>query len=317
MGQNQAESHEAKPGLLVITGPTASGKTTLAVEVAKTIQAEIVGADSMQVYRGLDIGTAKPTQEELQGIPHHLIDVAEPEESFDAARFVTLADKAIAHTHQQGLRVIVAGGTGLYIRALLHGLHQGPAPVREIRDALQAKAQAKGWPAMHEELKKVDPDSADRLHPNDGVRILRALEVFLASGKPMSHWQQQHGFQKQRYPALVLGILRPRKELNQRIEDRVDEMMADGFKGEVEKLLSQGKGPTLKPMQGLGYRRIVEHLNGELPMEETVEKIKTDTRRFAKRQMTWFKQEKGLVWIDPDITQIVTKAKDFFSQPCI
>ena len=220
---------KVRPSLLVIAGPTASGKTSQAVQIALELDAELVGADSMQVYRQLDIGTAKPTKEELKGVRHHLIDVVEPNESFDALRFRQLADEAIEDISNRGKRPIVVGGTGLYIRVLLHGLQDGPPPSHEIRANLEKRAQSEGWPALHKELEKCDPESAARLHPNDGVRILRALEVFEASGVPMSKWQQAHGFSKWRYNVLLLGIQRSKEEIDTRINKRVDEMMDCGF----------------------------------------------------------------------------------------
>ncbi len=303
-----------KPGLLIIAGPTASGKTSVGVQVALETGAELVGADSMQVYRKLDIGTAKPTSEELQGVPHHLIDVADPDEPFDADRFVTEADRVIADIAHRNRKIIVVGGTGLYIRALLHGLHKGPKPAPEIRTALMKRAASEGWPALHTELAAKDPVSATKLHPNDGVRILRALEVFEESGIPMSEWQKQHGFAKQRYPALLLGLTRPREELYRRIDNRVDEMMGCGFLAEVAALIDSGYGPELKPMQGLGYRRMAQHITGELGLAEAVQKTKTDTRRFAKRQLTWFRREPGLAWCEPNHENIIAQAKLFWHE---
>ncbi len=305
---------DVRAPLLVITGPTASGKTTLAVDVALALGGEIVGADSMQVYRGLDIGTAKPTKEDLRGVRHHLIDVVDPDEPFDAARYMPLADEVIADIHRRGKRVIVAGGTGLYIRILLHGLHEGPSPSPEVREKLLNRAESKGWPAMHEELLLCDPGSAKRLHPNDGVRILRALEVFESSGIPMSEWQQRHGFEKWRYPVLLIGIKHQRETLNARIDRRVDEMMEDGFQDEVRRLLETGLGPELKPMQALGYRHLTDCLLGKIGLEEAVEAMKTDTRRFAKRQMTWLRREPGLVWIESDMTEMIDLAKLFWQR---
>jgi tRNA dimethylallyltransferase len=290
--------------VLILAGPTATGKTALAVALASKYDAEVVSADSMQVYRGLDIGTAKPSAEEMGGVPHHLIDVVDPDEPFDAERFVALADQAIFGIQNRGKRVIVAGGTGLYLRALIHGLQKGPRPDPEIRARLTARAQEEGWPRLHEELITRDPETAGRLHPNDGVRILRALEVVMASRIPISEWHRQHQFAEVRYESCFLVLSRPRSELSQRIEARVDQMMAAGFLDEVRALMDRGYGPTLKPMQGLGYRRLAQCILGELTLEEAVEKTKTDTRRFAKRQVTWFKKEPGVRWTAPDLDAI-------------
>ena len=211
-------SPSSQVGLLVIAGPTAVGKTGLAVELAQKMDAELVGADSMQVYREMNIGTGKPSAQELRGVPHHLLDVVDPEEQFDAARYVDEADRAIAAADARGRRVIVVGGTGLYIRALLHGLQPAPPPDPAVRSSITARAEAAGWPAMHAELFRLDPETAGRLQPNDGVRILRALEVIEQTGRSISTWQRSHGFTQRRYHAAVIGIERPRAELNSRIQ---------------------------------------------------------------------------------------------------
>jgi tRNA dimethylallyltransferase len=298
--------------ILIVAGPTATGKTGLAFELARRFDAEVISADSMQVYRGLDIGTAKPTPDELAGIPHHLIDVVDPDEPFDAASFVRLADAAIEDISKRGKRAIVAGGTGLYLRTLIHGLQRGPRPVPEIRSEILKHVEKDGWPSLHEELRRRDPETAARLHPNDGVRILRALEVAAASGVPISEWQKQHRFKEERYDRLYLGLSRPRDKLSSRINRRVDHMMAGGFLEEVKGLIETGYGPHLKPMQGLGYRRLCEHLEGSLTLDEAVEKTKTDTRRFAKRQVTWFKKEQGLRWVPPELSEIVPLVASFW-----
>ncbi len=299
------------PPLVVIAGPTATGKTGVAVTLAAALDAEVVSADSMQVYRGFDIGTAKPAAEELQGVPHHLIDIADPEEPFDAAAFVQAADAAIQDIAARDRRVLVVGGTGLYLRTLLHGLQKGPRPDPRIRREIEEEAAREGWPALHERLCARDPETAERLHPNDGVRILRALEVMASSGIPISEWQKRHRFGEQRYETLYLGLTRPREELNRRINERVDAMMAAGWLDEVRGLLDRGLNPGLKPLQGLGYRRLAAHLRGELSLEEAVEKTKTDTRRFAKRQVTWFKKEPELRWIPPDPAEIAPLVRAF------
>lgn len=286
--------------IAVITGPTATGKTGVAITVAKQIDAEVVSADSMQVYRGFDIGTAKPRIEEMEGIPHHLIDVAEADEPFDAARFITLADEAIGDILSRGRRVLVVGGTGLYIRALIHGLQKGPSPDPELRRDLMTRGEKEGWPALHRELASIDGLTAARVHPNDGVRIIRALEVARSSGVPLSTWHSRHRFSETRYDALLLALNRQRSELNDIINRRVDHMMTAGFLEETRAFLEQGLSPGLKPMQGVGYRRLVAHLKGDLTLKEATEKTKTDTRRFAKRQVTWFKKEPDIQWMSVD-----------------
>ncbi|MDD5309490.1 MAG: tRNA (adenosine(37)-N6)-dimethylallyltransferase MiaA [Deltaproteobacteria bacterium] len=303
-----------RPPLLVVAGPTASGKTELAVELALALGAEIVGADSMQVYRGLDIGTAKPGGGELRGVAHHLVDVADPTEPFDAARYAALADAAIADVAARGRRVVVAGGTGLYIRTLLHGLHGAPAPEPALRASLTERARAEGPPALHRELVALDPKTAARLHPNDGVRIVRALEVALATGVPISDWQARHGFAQSRYDALLARLERPRAELHRRIELRVTRMMAEGFLTEVRGLLAAGYGPELRPMQGLGYKRLCQHLAGELSLDDAVAKITSDTKRFARRQRTWFASEPKMEPVSPDAADLFLRAARFFEE---
>jgi tRNA dimethylallyltransferase len=305
---------ENRPPLVIIGGPTATGKTGFGVTLARALGAEIISADSMQVYRGFDIGTAKPTAEEMGGVRHHLIDVAAPDEPYDASRFVAEADRAVANIAARGTKAVVGGGTGLYIRALLHGLHPAPPPSEEIRSRIQARAAQTGWPALHARLREIDPISADRLHPNDGVRILRALEVFEQSGTPISEWQSNHGFAEQRYRALLIGLERPRETLYRRINTRVDQMMSAGFLPEVTDLLAQGLSPSLKPMQALGYRRLVAHRQGSLSLAEAVEKTKTDTRRFAKRQLTWFKGEPALIWLPSDPATLMENAEKFWRE---
>ncbi len=311
MGQS-TEPHVG-PDLVVIAGPTASGKSSLALELAARMNAEIVSADSMQVYRGLDIGTAKPTLEEQAQVPHHLIDVVQPDEPYDAARFLADADRAISGIAERGHRPLIVGGTGLYIRALLHGLHQGPSPDEALRQEIVARGEAVGWPALHRELNELDPVTAERLHPTDRPRILRALEVVRLSGVPLSEWQQQHGFHRWRYRALVLGVERPREVLYDRINRRVDQMIEEGFLAEVSRLLDRGHSPALKPMQGLGYRRLCQHLQGACTLDEAVEQTKTDTRRFAKRQLTWFNREEGLQWLAPKIDRAMALIGDFLA----
>ena len=298
--------------LLVIAGATASGKTSVALELARRLDAEIVGADSMQVYRGFDIGTATPTAQELGEVPHHMLSFVPPDTDYDAAAFAKDADRVISEIHSRKKRVIVAGGTGLYIRVLLHGLQAGPPPDPALRAEISRRAEAEGWPALHTELKELDPPAAARLHPNDGVRILRAMEVSLGSEKTLSEWQAEHRFNERRYPFLLLCLDREREELNRRIALRTDEMMAAGFLDEVRGLLDDGCSPSLKPMQGLGYKRLVQHLGGELSLEEAVEKIKTDTRRLAKRQRNWFSRETDVRFVAPRCDEIASSATSFF-----
>jgi len=298
--------------LLVIAGPTASGKTQVALALAGALGAELVGADSMQVYRYLDIGTDKPTRDELGDVAHHMLDLVDPDEEYDAARFVGDADAVIAEVRRRGRIPIVAGGTGLYLRALLHGLHGAPGPDPAVRAEIGARAEREGWPALHRELAQVDPETAARLHENDGVRILRALEVQHQTGEPISSWQQRHRFAARRYRALVVHLEQPRKELHARIDRRIDAMMARGFLDEVHGLIERGFGPDLKPMKGLGYRRLCQHLAGDLSLEEAVAKIRSDTRHLARRQRTWFRDDEEPVRARPDVGEILALAQRFF-----
>jgi tRNA dimethylallyltransferase len=284
--------------ILVVVGPTASGKSDLALRLALELDAEIVNADSMQVYRGMDIGTAKPTPVQRAGVPHHLIDVAEPDRLFSAADFAEAADEAIRAITGRGKRVIVVGGTGLYIRALLKGLVDSPSGAGVIRKALQEEAAQLGNEAMLERLRQVDPELAARMHPNNMVRIIRALEVHRLTGVPLSRHQQEHAFIARRYDTLQIGISIDRKELYARIEERVERMLAEGLPAEVQGLLAQGYGRPLKAMRSIGYKEMTAYLAGELSMEEAVQLMKRNTRRYAKRQLTWFNADRDILWFE-------------------
>src|SRR5256885_6733518 len=281
--------------VLTICGPTASGKTALAVELAEKLGAEIVSADSQQCYRSLDAGTAKPTPQERARAPHHLLDVADPEEQLDAARFVQLADAAIAGIHGRGKRAIVAGGTGLWIRALLRGLLDAPGASPEFRAALREEFDALGVPALHERLRAVDPAAAARILPNDRVRIERALEVHALSGRPLSELQREHRFAQARYDALIWVLDPPREVLRERIDARTRRMYADGsLRRETEWLLARGGGKALKI---IGYGECAEALRtGDWAAAE--QRTRVRTWRYAKRQRTWFAKDAGppLAW---------------------
>ena len=297
--------------LLVICGPTASGKSDLALSLAARFDAEIVNADSMQLYRGMDIGTAKVTPEQRREIRHHLIDIADPDENVSAARYAEEADRAIAEILSRGKRVIVVGGTGLYIRALLKGLVDSPSGSGEVRSRLQQEARERGNQAMLDELMEVDPESAGRMHPNNLVRIIRALEVYRITGIPLSRYQQEHGFSSPRYQALQIGLEVERSELYRRIEQRVDGMLAAGLVDEVRRLLQAGYSRQDKALRGIGYKEIISFLDGECTCAEAVELIKRDTRRYAKRQMTWFRAENEIIWLEhPEKFDTITHYAD-------
>ena len=304
------------PKLLVICGPTASGKSELAIRLARALDAEIVNADSMQIYRGMDIGTAKPTPEQRAGIPHHLIGVADPDQPFSAADFALAADEAIRGITGRGKRVIVAGGTGLYIRALLKGLVDSPSGAGEIRRELQEAARELGNQAMLEKLGRVDPELAARIHPNNRVRIIRALEVYRLTGVPLSRYQQEHGFSGRRYESLQIGIKVERRELYRRIDERVERMVEDGLLDEVHGLLASGYGRDLKSMRAIGYKEAAACLAGEYGPDEAVRLIKRDTRRYAKRQLTWFNADPDILWLEysEKFDTILRHAIDFFER---
>ena len=288
---------EALP-IILLAGPTAVGKTALSLELAHRLDTEIVNADSMQIYRYMDIGTAKPTPEERALAPHHLLDVVDPDEPFDAARYLDLAKPVVDALHAKGKIPLVVGGTGLYMKILTRGICPAAPGDPAVREQLQAEEERRGLPAMHAELVSSDSQLGARLHPNDRQRILRALEVFRITGIPLSQWQEQHRFRQTVYPSIKIFLYRDRSELYQRIDRRVLQMMEVGFLEEVQGLMARGYGPELKPMQSLGYKQMVRHLLGKCTHGEAVQEIQRETRRYAKRQMTWFRGDPDFQWFD-------------------
>lgn len=289
---------DEKIKLLVIVGPTASGKSDLALRLAERIGGEIVNADSVQVYRGLDIGAAKPTAEMRQRVPHHLIDIVAPDEEFTASDYRREAGRAIADIHSRGRVPMVVGGTGLYIKTLLQGLIDSPAGDEEVRRELREFAELHGNEALHRRLAQADPTAAAEIHPNNLVRVIRALEVFLVAGRPLSELHRDHRFADDYYAPLKIGLTMERAELYRRIDLRVDAMLAAGLEGEVRQLLAAGYAPELKSMRSLGYKEICAYLAGSYPLDEAVRLIKRDTRHYAKRQLTWFKRDLGINWFE-------------------
>lgn len=287
-----------RPAVVVLCGPTAVGKTALALELADAFSAEIISADSRQVYRLMDIGTAKPGALELARIRHHLVDVAWPDEEFHAARFATLAREAIEAICQRDKRPLLVGGTGLYIRALTEGLLQAPGADPALRRELHARAAQEGSPALHTELAVLDPASAARLHPNDLVRIVRALEVHRQSGISLAALQDDHAFSSQPYRTLKIGLDLDREELYRRIDGRAEAMFAEGLLEEADALLRAGYAPTLKSLQTIGYRQAFALLRGELSRADALEDLKRSTRRYAKQQLTWFRKDKSIIWLE-------------------
>jgi tRNA dimethylallyltransferase len=285
--------------IIVVSGPTASGKTALALRLCRILPLEIVNADSLQVYRGMDIGTAKPAVSERIEIHHHLIDVADPDEDYDAGRFVGDAEEAIRGIRGRGKFPLVAGGTGMYIRALLRGLDPMPKDAG-IRAALARRWEVEGGAALFAELRAIDPPSAESIHPSDRVRVLRALEVAAVAGVPASGLKRRWAEAGGKYRTLFIAISAGRNELYGRIEARVDDMFRKGLVDEVRGLLAKGYGPDLKPMRSLGYRHVVSHLSGKSSLTEAMAETKRDTRRYAKRQLTWLSRERDALWTGAD-----------------
>jgi tRNA dimethylallyltransferase len=291
----------SRPPLLVLVGPTAVGKTAVAVRLAGLVPIEVVGADSRQVYRGLDIGTGKPTAEERAAVPHHLLDVVDPGERYHAARFRTDARAAVAAIHARGALPVVVGGTGLYVRALLKGLTPAPPADPALRAELEAIAQAHGSPALHARLTALAPEVARRLHPNDRVRVVRAIEIHTGSGgappaAPDGDWSGP----ARGWRLVMIGLGRERAALNAAIALRARAMLARGMMDEVKRLLAAGHDPERPPMDGIGYRPLALAARGRLPVEEALRLMIRDTTRYAKRQMTWFARDPEIRWIDVD-----------------
>ncbi|OQY52291.1 MAG: tRNA (adenosine(37)-N6)-dimethylallyltransferase MiaA [Desulfobacteraceae bacterium 4572_88] len=301
-------SDTQKPKVIVICGPTGIGKTSVAISLAKTFNGEIISADSMQIYRHMDIGTAKPTPAEQGSVPHHLIDVADPDEAFDAVRFAAMAREKIMSLHQQNIPAFVAGGTGFYIKALIHGLFPGKSSDTDIRRRLKAELDSKGTDFLYQQLCACDPATAERLHPNDSFRIIRAIEVYESTGKRMSECHHTHGFSDAWSDTLKIGLCMDRKAIYERINQRSDTMIAEGLEAEVRKLLDMGYTADLRPMQSIGYRHMAGFIGGHLSWEEMVRTLKRDTRRYAKRQMTWFRADSEIVW---------KEAEQFTDIPCL
>lgn len=288
----------AKPKLLVLIGPTAVGKTALSIEIAKAYSCEIISGDSMQVYRGMDIGTAKITPDEMQGVPHHLIDVLDPDEAFSVARFQEWCKELIPDIHGRGKLPFIVGGTGLYIESVCYEFQFTEAGADEtFRAEQQRLAEEQGAEALHAKLAEIDPKSAERLHPNDVRRVIRALEVYHLTGETLSASLARQNKQSP-YDLCFIGLTMDRQMLYNRIEQRIDGMMAQGLVDEVKDLLRRGYSRDLVSLQGLGYKEIIEHLQDGVPLDLAVEKLKRDTRRFAKRQLSWFRHMKEISWVD-------------------
>jgi len=291
-----------RPPLVIIAGPTATGKTSASVSLAARLHGSVISADSMQVYRGMDIGSAKVTEEEKGGIPHYLIDVADPSEGWNVVRFQQEAEKAARHILDEGRLPFLVGGTGFYIQALLYGIDFTEMNAdTDYRSSLEEEAQALGPQALYSRLQEIDPEAAEAIHPNNVKRIIRALEFAQKSGGQLisEHNRREH-MRTPAYNAVFFVFNMNREKLYERIDARVDHMMQAGLVEEVSRLRAQGLTAQDVSMQGIGYRQILKALDGEYPMEEAVRLIKRDSRHFAKRQLTWFRREAGVTWIDLD-----------------
>jgi len=300
-GMNQKpETRNQKPSVIVICGPTGIGKTSAGIEAAEAFGGEIISADSMQIYKYMDIGTAKPTPEERARIRHYMIDVIEPDEEFSAAKFALTADEKIKSIRERGIIPFLVGGTGLYIKALVHGLFSPGTSFAETRNRLKKEAETFGTESLYKRLLESDRGAADKIHPNDTFRLIRALEVYETTGMSISEHHKKHRFSGNRFNVLKIGLTTDREDLYKQIEKRVDLMIEAGFAEEVKRLLEMNYPAGLKSMQSIGYRHMVEYVAGRVPLDETVKTLKQDTRRFAKRQMTWFNADPEIVWVKPD-----------------
>lgn len=290
-----------KKPLIILTGPTAVGKTALSVKLAKAINGAIISADSMQVYRGMDIGSAKVTKEEMDGVPHYLIDVLDPEEEFHVVRFQQMAKAAMEEIYREGKIPILTGGTGFYIQAVLYDIDfTSQQEDSAYRESLEHLAAEKGNEVLHAMLKNVDPVSAEKIHANNVKRVIRALEFYKKTGTPISVHNEKEAAKESPYQFCYFVLNDDRQKLYERIEHRIDKMLEDGLVDEVRKLRESGCHREMVSMQGLGYKEILAWLDGEISYDEAVYILKRDTRHFAKRQLTWFRRERDVIWVDKD-----------------
>ena len=305
-----------RPRVVILLGPTGAGKSKVAIELAEELGGEIISADSMQVYRYMDIGTAKPTLEEQKRVRHHLINLVTPDQTFNAALYRTLGRKTIDQLDQDGKFIWVVGGTGLYIKTLTQGLFTSPKIDSGVRERLKREAQEKGEDVLYQRLKRVDPKAASKLHPRDLFRTIRALEVLDSTGIPISFYREQHRFGERPYLTLKIGLETNRVALYHRIEQRVDQMIERGFLQEVQGLMEMGYGAELKPMQSLGYKQMVQFLLKRSGWAEAVREMKRDTRHYAKRQLTWFKADPEVHWRDvsTDREKVFLEVKSFLGK---
>lgn len=303
------------PRLIVIVGPTGVGKSAVALQLASRLGGEIINADSRQIYRDLNIGTSKPSAEEFQQVPHHLFNICDASESWEAKKFEELASQTIEQISKRGQIPIVVGGTALYVKALLFGLFDGPKRDEQLRRQLEERVEREGPQVLYAELQKCDPKAAQKIYPEDGIRIIRALEVWKLTGKPISQFQEEHAFEKPRYDYLKIGINSDRERLYERINKRVDHMIAAGLENEARALF---QNPNFQRIleNTIGYAEWLEYFNGSQTFERTVELIKQNSRHLAKRQLTWFRAEKDIEWFEAGKTEeIIQRVKKFMGHP--
>ena len=303
--------------IICIAGPTASGKTALAVELAKELNGEVVSCDSMQVYRRMDIGTAKPTKDEMQGIAHHMLDVADPEEDFSVSRYCAMAEPIVADILRRGKTAIIAGGTGLYMDSLIRGNAFAPFPSTGVREALEAQADDLGMETMLARLQAIDPEAASRLHRKDRKRILRALEVYLETGQTITEHNRRTQSIPPRFHPLWLGLdFEDRADLYARIDRRVGLMLEAGLMEEIQGLLASGIPPRATAMQAIGYKEFVDALEGRCTLEQAADQVRQSSRRYAKRQLTWFRRNQAMHWLtrtpETGVEEILSMARQTF-----
>ena len=303
--------------IICIAGPTASGKTALAVELAKELNGEVVSCDSMQVYRRMDIGTAKPTKDEMQGIAHHMLDVADPEEDFSVSRYCAMAEPIVADILRRGKTAIIAGGTGLYMDSLIRGNAFAPFPSTGVREALEAQADDLGMETMLARLQAIDPEAASRLHRKDRKRILRALEVYLETGQTITEHNRRTQSIPPRFHPLWLGLdFEDRADLYARIDRRVGLMLEQGLMEEIQGLLASGIPARATAMQAIGYKEFVDALEGRCTLEQAADQVRQSSRRYAKRQLTWFRRNSAMHWLtrtpETGVEEILSMARQTF-----
>ena len=305
--------------IICIVGPTASGKTKLSVALAQALDAEIVSFDSMQIYRTMDIGTAKPTLQERGGIVHHMFDVAEPTEDFSVSRYVQMADICVQDILSRGKIAILVGGTGLYVDSLIAGREFAPYPSTGRREELEKRAASEGIDAIYRELCAVDPEAAEQIHPANQKRVIRALEVYLETGRTISEHNRETKMHPPKYDPLWIGLdYVNRKALYARIDRRVEQMLEQGLEQELKDLLARGISPHATSLQAIGYKELIAYLQGEGTLQEAVEEIQRSSRRYAKRQRTWFRRNEKINWIElpdePDFNKIFHRARQLTAQ---